>query len=77
MRHVANDPALNYDMMEKPPFTYLGINPLTSVTEDKQLTNKNKATWDKYYLQEYVIFHWRATSVAVVMPQYIVEKEVD
>ena len=29
MRHVANDPALNCDRMEKPPFTHPHITPLT------------------------------------------------
>ena len=63
--------------MEKPPFTHHDITLLTTVTKDKQLTNKHKGTWDKYHLQEAVIFHGRAAIVAAVMPQYIDEKEVD
>ena len=39
MRHVANDPPLNCDRMKKPPFRHPDITPLTTVTEDKQLTN--------------------------------------
>ena len=63
--------------MEKPPFTHPDITPLTTVTGDKQLNNEQKVTWDKYNLQEDVIFYGRAAIVAAVMPQYIEEKEVD
>ena len=34
MCHVANDPALNCDRMEKPPFTHPYITSLTTFTED-------------------------------------------
>ena len=74
MRHVANDPALNCDRMEKTPSTHPDITPLTTVTEDKQLTNEHKVTWDECYLQEAVIFHGRAAIFASVMSQYIEEK---
>ena len=47
MRLVANDSTLNCDKMEKPPFTHPKITPLTTVTEDKQLTNEHKVTWDE------------------------------
>ena len=77
MRHVANKPTLNCDRMEKPPFTHLDITPLKNVTEDKELTNEHKVTWDEYHLQEAVIFHGRAAIVSATMPQYIKEKEVD
>ena len=77
MRHVANKPALNCDRMDRPPFTHLEITPLTTVTDEKQLTNKHKVTWDKYHLQESIIFHGRAAFVAAVIPQYIEEKKVD
>ena len=77
MRLVANNPTFDCDKMEKPPFTHPDITPLTTVTEDKQLTNKQKVTWYKYHLQEAVIFHGRAAIVAAVMTQYIEEKEVD
>ena len=77
MRHVANNPTLDCNRMENTPFTHPNITPLTTVTKDKQLTNKHKVTWDKYHLQEAVIFHGRAAIVAAVMPQYIEEKEVD
>ena len=50
---------------------------MTTVTEDWQLTNKHKVTWDEYHLQEAVIFHGRAAIVASVMTQYTEEKEVD
>ena len=53
----------------EPPFTHPDITPLKTVTEDKQLTNKHKVTWDEYNLQEAVIFHGRASIVAAVMPQ--------
>ena len=77
MSLVANNPTLKYGRMEKPPFMHPNITPLTTITEDKQLTNEHKVTWDKYHLQEAVIFHGRAAIVAAVMPQYIEEKEVD
>ena len=77
MRHVANNPTLNWDKMVKLPFTHLDITPLKTVTKDKHLTNEHKVTWDKCHLQEAVIFHGRAAIVAAVMPQYIEEKEVD
>ena len=51
--------------------------PLRTITEEKQLSNEHKLTWDEYHLQEAVIFHGRAAIVADVMPQYIEEKEVD
>ena len=51
MRHVANDPTLGCNRMEKPPFTHPGITPLTTVTKDKQLTNEHKVTLDEYHLQ--------------------------
>ena len=66
--HVANNPTLNCDRTDKPPFTHPEITPLTTVTKDKQLTNAHKVTWDKYHLQEAVIFHGRAAIVAAVMP---------
>ena len=69
MRLVANDPTLDWDRMEKPPFTHPEITPLITVTKEKQLTNKHKVTWDEYHLQEAVIFHGRAAIVAAVMPQ--------
>ena len=71
MRLVANDPTLDCDRMEKPPFTHPDITPLTTVNEYKQLTNEHKVTWDEYHLQEAVIFHGRAAIAAAVMPQYI------
>ena len=74
---VANDPTLDCENMEKPPFTHPNITPLTTVTEDKHLTNEHKVTWEKYHLQEAIIFHGREAIVAAVMPQYIEEKEVD
>ena len=74
MRHIANNPALNCDRMEKLPLTHLDITPLITVTKDKQITNKHKVTWDEYHLQEAVIFHGRAAIVAAVMPQYTKEK---
>ena len=77
MRHVANDPTLNCNRMEKPPFTHPDITPLTTFTKDKKLTNEHKVKWDEYHLQEAMIFHGRAAIVAAVMPQYIEEKEVD
>ena len=77
MRHVVNDPTLDCNRMEKPPFTHPDIIPLTTVAEDKQLINEHKVTWDKYHLQEAVIFHGRADIVTAVMPKYIEEKEVD
>ena len=77
MRLIANDPTLDCDKMEKPPFAHPNITPLTNVTEDKQLTNEHKVTWDEYHLQEFVIFHWRAAIVTAVMPQYMEEKGVD
>ena len=77
MRHITNNPAVNCDRMEKPPFTHPDITPLTTVTKDKQLTNEQKVTWDEYHLQEAVIFHGRAAIVSATMPQYIKEKEVD
>ena len=69
MRHVANNPMLDCDRMEKPPFTHSHVTPLTTVTKYKQLTNKHKVTWDEYHLQEAVNFHGRAAIVAAVMPQ--------
>ena len=39
MRHIANDPMLNCDIMGKPPFTHPNITPLKTVAKDKQLTN--------------------------------------
>ena len=77
MRLVANGPTLHCNKMEKPPFTHPDITPLTTVNEDRQITDEHKVTWDKYHLQEVVIFHGRAAIVAAVMPQYIEEKEVD
>ena len=77
MRHITNDPALNCERMEKPPFTHPDITPLKTVTEDKQLPNKHKVTWDEYHLQEAFIFHWRAAILTSVMPQYTEEKELD
>ena len=77
MHLFANDPTLDCNKMEKPPFTHPDINPLTTITEEKQLTNEHKLTWGKYHLQEAVIFHGRAAIVADVMTQYIEEKEVD
>ena len=46
MRHITNNPAVNCDRMEKPPFTHPDITPLKTVTKDKQLTNEHKVTWD-------------------------------
>ena len=77
MRLVANDPMLDCNKMEKPPFTHPDITLLKTVTEEKQLTNEQKVTWDEYHLQEAVIFNGRAAIIAAVMPQYIEEKEVD
>ena len=77
IRLDANDTTLDCNNMEKPPFTHPGITPLTTATEDKQLTNDHKVTWDKYHLQEAVIFHGRSAIVVAVIPQYIEEKEVD
>ena len=71
MRHVANNPTLNCNRMDKPLFTHLNITPLTTVTEDKQLTNEHKVTWDKYHIHETVFFHGRVAIVAAVIPQYI------
>ena len=39
MRLVDNNPTLDCDGMEKPPFTHPDITPLTTVTEYKQLTD--------------------------------------
>ena len=77
MRHVANDPRLDCDRIENPPCMHPNITPLTTVNEDKQLTNEHKVTWDEYHLQEAVIFHGIAAIITAVMPQYIEEKEVD
>ena len=77
MRLVANDPTLDCNKMEKPPFTHPDITPMTTVTKEKNLTNEHKVTWDEYHLQEVIIFNRRAATVAAVMPQYIEEKEVD
>ena len=77
MRLVFNNPTLNCVRMEKPPFTHPNIHSLATVTDDKQLTNEHKVTWDEYHLQEAVIFHGRAAIVAAVMLQYIEEKKVD
>ena len=77
MSLVVNDPMLDCDNMEKPPFTLPNITPLMTVTKDKHVTNEHKVTWDKYHLQEAMIFQWIAAIVAAVMPQYIEEKEVD
>ena len=77
MRHVANNPTLNCNKMENPPFTHPDITPLTTATKVKQLTNAKKVSWDEYHLQEAAIFHGRAAIVAAVIPQYIEEKEVD
>ena len=74
MRHVANNPTLNCNRMEKTPFTHPYITPLTTVTKDNQLTNEHKVTWDEYHLQEAVIFNGRSAIVAAVMPQYIKKK---
>ena len=71
MRLYTNNPTLDCDRMEKPPFTHPNITPLTTVAEDKQLTNEHKVTWDEYHLQEAVIFHGRAAIAATVMLQYI------
>ena len=71
MRLVANDPTLDCNKMGRPPFTHPDITPLTTVTKDKHLTNEHKVTWNKYHLQEAVIFHGRAAIDAAVMPQYI------
>ena len=68
---IANDSTLDCNKMGRPPFTHPNITPLTTITEDKQLTNEHKVTWDKYHLQEAVIFHGRAAIVAAVMLQYI------
>ena len=51
MRLVASDPTLDCDKMEKLPFMHPDITPLMTVTEDKQLTNEHKVTWDEYHLQ--------------------------
>ena len=67
IHHVANDPALNCDRMDKPMFTNPYITPLTDITDDKQHTNKHKVTWDEYHLQEAVILHGRAAIVAAIM----------
>ena len=48
MRYMANDPELNCNRMDKPPFTHPYITPLTTVTKDNQLTNEHKVTWDEY-----------------------------
>ena len=77
MRLVANDPTLDCNRMEKPPFTHTDIIPLTTVTEEKKLTNEHKVTWDDYHLQEAVILNGREAIVAAIMPQYIEEREVD
>ena len=77
MRLVANNPTLDCDRMEKPPFTHLDITPLTTLTKYKQLTNDHKVMWDEYHIHEAVIFHGRAAIVAAVMLQYIEEKKVD
>ena len=74
MRYIANDPILDCDRMENPPFTHPNITLLTTVTKVKQLTNKHKVTWDEYHLQEAVILHGRSAIFAAVMPQYIEEK---
>ena len=68
MRYVTNKPPPYCNRMEKTPFTHPDITTLTTVTVDKQLTNEHKVTWDKYHLQEAVIFHGRAAIVAAVMP---------
>ena len=68
MRLVANNPTLDCDRMENPPFTHPDITLLTTVAEDKQLTNKHKVIWDEYHLQESVIFHGRAAIAVVGMP---------
>ena len=39
MHLFANDPTLDCNKMEKPPFTHPDITPLTTITKDKQLTN--------------------------------------
>ena len=44
MRLVANDPTLDCDRIEKPPFMHPDITPLTTVTEGKKLTNEHKVT---------------------------------
>ena len=77
MRLFANDPTLDCNKMEKPPFTHPDTTPMTTVTKEKNLTNEHKVTWDEYHLQEVIIFNRRAATVAAVMPQYIEEKEVD
>ena len=46
MRLVANDPTLDCDRTEKPPFMHPDITPLTTITKDKQLTNEHKVKWD-------------------------------
>ena len=74
MRHAANDPKLNCNRMEKPPFTHPEITSLTTITKDKQLTNEHKVTCYEYHLQEVVIFHGRAAIVTAIMPQYIKKK---
>ena len=76
MRLVANDPTIDCNNMEKPPFTHPDITPLTTVTKDKQLTNEHKVTRDEYHLQDAVILNGRADIVAAIMPQYIEEKEL-
>ena len=47
MRHNANNPTLNCNRMDKPPFTHPDITPLTTVRKEKKLTNEHKVTWDK------------------------------
>ena len=74
MLHVTNNPTLDSNRMEKPPFTHPNIILLTTITEDKQLTNENKVTWYEYLLQEAVLFHGRAAIVAAVLMQDIEEK---
>ena len=69
MCHVANDSTLDCNRMENPPFTHPYITPLKTATEDKQLTNKHKVTWDEYHLQKAAIFHGRAAIVAAIIPQ--------
>ena len=44
MRILFNNPTLNCDKMEKPPFTHPDITLLTTVTKDKQLTNEQTVT---------------------------------
>ena len=45
MRLVANDPTLDCDRMDNPPFTHPDITPFTTVTEEKHLANDHKVTW--------------------------------